>query len=212
MDEPQEYESVLPEQQPEPVIPNETPKTRKESNFELLRPFLELLETLALALILYFAVDSVMARVIVEKISMEPTLQPGNFVLVNKLAYRLGGKPRTGEIIIFHNPMNLSEDYVKRVIGVPGDDVLIDNGQVYVNGIPLNEPYISAPPIYSGEWTVPPDSLFVLGDNRNESYDSHDWGFVPMEYVVGKALVVYWPLTSIKIVAHADSLPVSAKN
>ena len=206
MDDPNEMESV----QEETLVPVEEPKPQKESTRELLKPFLELLETLALALILYFAIDAVMARVIVEKISMQPTLQPGNFVLVNKLAYKFGGDPRTGEIIIFHNPQNRSEDYVKRISGTPGDDVLITDGRVYVNRVELTEPYIAAPPKYSGEWTVPPDSLFVLGDNRNESYDSHDWGFVPMSDVVGKALVVYWPLDKVKIVAHTESLPVSA--
>lgn len=206
MDDPKDMEPV----EAESVTAAEAPRPQKESARDLLRPFLELLETLALALILYFAIDAVMARVIVEKISMQPTLQPGNFVLVNKLAYKLGGEPRTGEIVIFHNPMNRSEDYVKRIIGVPGDDVLVTNGKVYVNRVELNEPYISAAPQYSGEWTVPPDSLFVLGDNRNESYDSHDWGFVPMSDVVGKALVVYWPLDSIKVISHANSLPASA--
>lgn len=206
MEDLQEYDP----QQAEPDVTVGESKPRQESKSDLLKPFWELLETLALALILYFAVDAVMARVIVEKISMQPTLQPGNFVLVNKLAYRWGGEPKVGEIIIFHNPMNLSEDYVKRIIGVPGDEVLITDGKVYVNSVELSEPYISAPPAYSGDWIVPPDSLFVLGDNRNESYDSHDWGFVPMKDVVGKALVVYWPLDSIKIVSHTDSVATAA--
>jgi len=167
-----------------------------------LRPFLELLQTLALAAILYFAVDAVLARVIVENISMEPTLYPGNFVLVNRVAYRWGGQPRVGEIVIFHNPQNLSVDYIKRIIGTPGDTVVAQNGKIYVNGAALTEPYISAPPQYSGQWTVPPDSIFVLGDNRNNSEDSHIWGFVPMKDVIGKALVVYWPVDNIKVIAH----------
>ncbi|HBF41030.1 MAG TPA: signal peptidase I [Anaerolineaceae bacterium] len=186
----------------EDANPNLQQPPRQESNRSLLRPFLELLQTLALAAILYFAVDAVLARVIVENISMEPTLYPGNFVLVNRVAYRWGGQPRVGEIVIFHNPQNLSVDYIKRIIGTPGDTVVAQNGKIYVNGAALTEPYISAPPEYSGQWTVPPDSIFVLGDNRNNSEDSHIWGFVPMKDVIGKALVVYWPVDNIKVIAH----------
>jgi signal peptidase I len=93
-------------------------------------------------------------------------------------------------------------DYIKRIIGTPGDTVVAQNGKIYVNGAALTEPYISAPPQYSGQWTVPPDSIFVLGDNRNNSEDSHIWGFVPMKDVIGKALVVYWPVDNIKVIAH----------
>ncbi|MEN6570563.1 MAG: signal peptidase I [Anaerolineaceae bacterium] len=182
--------------------PNLAPHGGQESNRSLLKPFLELLQTLALAAILYFAVDALLARVIVENISMEPTLYPGNFVLVNRVAYRWGGQPKVGEIVIFHNPQNLSVDYIKRIIGTPGDTVLAQNGKIYVNGTALDEPYISAPPEYSGQWTVPPDSIFVLGDNRNNSEDSHIWGFVPMKDVIGKALVVYWPVDSVKVISH----------
>jgi len=120
----------------EDANPNLQQPPRQESNRSLLRPFLELLQTLALAAILYFAVDAVLARVIVENISMEPTLYPGNFVLVNRVAYRWGGQPRVGEIVIFHNPQNLSVDYIKRIIGTPGDTVVAQNGKIYVNGGP----------------------------------------------------------------------------
>jgi len=94
------------------------------------------------------------------------------------------------------------EDYIKRVIGLPGDEVRIEGGMVYVNGSLLDEPYIAAPPSYPGVWAVPEDSFFVLGDNRNQSSDSHSWGFVPLENIVGKALVVYWPLDQIKTLYH----------
>lgn len=179
-----------------------TPPVSAKPNRKLLASLLELFQTLALAAILYFAVDAVLARVIVENISMEPTLYPGNFVLVNRVAYRWGGQPKVGEIVIFHNPQNLSVDYIKRIIGTPGDTVLAENGKIYVNGTALDEPYISAPPEYSGQWVVPSDSIFVLGDNRNNSEDSHIWGFVPLKDVIGKALVVYWPADKIKVIAH----------
>lgn len=163
------------------------------------RILLEILETLAIAAVLYFAIDFIAARVRVENISMLPTLQPGEFVLVNKLAYRFGGFHR-GDIIVFH--YSPQEDYIKRVIGVPGDLIEVGNGQVQVNGQVLDEPYIAAAPQYMGAWQVPADSLFVLGDNRNQSSDSHRWGFVSQQSVVGEALVVYWPLTEVKILAQ----------
>ncbi len=187
---------MIPEPATELAQPQETPPRNS------LRTFLvEVLQTVVLALVLYFLIDSVLARVRVENISMEPTLQPGEFILVNKLAYRLGDVDR-GDVVIFHYPLNPSEDYIKRVIGVPGDEVAVQNGQVLVNGNALNEPYIMAPPHYNNAWTVPEGQLFVLGDNRNSSSDSHNWGFVPMENLVGKALVIYWPLDQIKILSH----------
>lgn len=173
-----------------------------------LRSFLlEILQTLLLALIFYFIIDSFFPRVRVENISMKPTLQPGELLLVNKLAYKIGN-PQHGDVIVFHYPGNPAEDYIKRLIGLPGDEVKVEGGMVYVNGQPLDEPYISAPPSYRGIWEVPEDSFFVLGDNRNQSSDSHSWGFVPLENVVGKALIVYWPIDQIKTLTH--QLTVSA--
>jgi signal peptidase I len=158
----------------------------------------EILQTLLMAIILYFLIDTVVGRVRVENISMQPTLHEGQFILVNKLAYRLGDFQR-GDVIVFHYPRNPEEDYIKRVIGLPGDSLVIENGQVLVNGQVLEEPYIASPPQYANNWEVPEGEVFVLGDNRNQSSDSHSWGFVPVEYVVGKALVIYWPLDELRI-------------
>lgn len=166
---------------------------------------LETIQTIVLAVALYFLIDSVVARVRVENISMEPTLMPGQFLLVNKLAYRMG-EFSYGDIIVFHFPPDPTEDYIKRVIGVPGDEVKIANQQVSVNGYILDEPYISQDPDYEGTWKVPPDYLFVLGDNRNSSSDSHSWGFVPLDYVVGKALVVYWPFNDMKLLTRPTTV------
>ena len=134
---------------------------------------------------------------VVDGSSMEPTLQPGEFVLVNKIVYRFG-EVRHGDIIVFHFPQNPAEDYIKRIIGVPGDKVSIKNQQVFINEQAIEENYTAAPPDYNGQWVVPADSLFVLGDNRNQSSDSHSWGFVPMKLVVGKAEVIYWPFNEVK--------------
>jgi signal peptidase I len=161
------------------------------------------IETVLLALILFLIINAVSARVRVENISMQPTLYQGEFVLVNKIAYKVG-QAHHGDIIVFHYPRNPKEDYIKRLIGLPGDEVKIDNGKVYVNGTGLEEPYIAAPPAYNGTWTVPAGSFFVLGDNRNQSSDSHVWGYVSTDLVVGKALVVYWPLENLQILAHPD--------
>jgi len=169
----------------------------------------EILQTLIMAVILYFLIDAVVGRVRVENISMLPTLHEGQFILVNKLAYQLGDLQR-GDIIVFHYPRNPNEDYIKRVIGLPGDTIKVANGRVIVNGMLLDEPYISAPPQYSSAWTVPEGQLFVLGDNRNQSSDSHSWGFVPTANVVGRALVVYWPLNEMKILNEVPG--VSAAN
>jgi signal peptidase I len=162
-----------------------------------IRFLLETLQTVILAVVLYFIIDSVVARVRVENISMEPTLQPGEFVLVNKIVYRFG-EVRHGDIIVFHFPQNPSEDYIKRIIGVAGDKVVIKNQQVFINNQMIEENYTAAPPDYNGQWVVPAESLFVLGDNRNQSSDSHSWGFVPMKLVVGKAEVIYWPFNEVK--------------
>jgi signal peptidase I len=174
------------------------PVNTQTSPFKFL---LELIQTLVLAFILYFLIDSVVARVRVENISMLPTLQSGEFLLVNKLAYRYG-EFQYGDIIVFHYPENPRDDYIKRTIGLPGDSIVVAGEKVIVNGIPMAEPYTAEPPYYTGEWVVPEDSLFVLGDNRNQSSDSHSWGFVPINNVVGKAIVIYWPLGEMKILNY----------
>lgn len=185
----------LPEQPVEMVA--ETPQ--KKSKWGSV--FLEIFQTVIMALVFYFLIDSFFPRVRVENISMKPTLQPGELLLVNKLSYRLG-EPHHGDVIVFHYPGNPSEDYIKRLIGLPGDQIRVDGGLVYINDQPMDEPYISAPPAYKGAWQVPEDSFFVLGDNRNQSSDSHSWGFVPRDNIVGKALIIYWPLDQVKTLYH----------
>lgn len=179
------------------VIPEE-PQPIRPQRSQALTFFLETLQTVVMALILYFLIDLVLGRVRVENISMEPTLMPGEFIMVNKMAYRYGSYHR-GDVVIFHYPRNPAEDYIKRVIGLPGDDIVIGNGKVLVNNMELKEVYISAEPQYNGSWKVPDGQIFVLGDNRNQSSDSHSWGFVPFDLVVGRALAVYWPLENLKL-------------
>jgi len=187
----------------------------------------EILETVGLAVILFLVINVISARVRVEGYSMLPTLDNGEYVLISRLAYRLGDYQR-GDIIVFRPPMypdapfwqrlfglpgfdDKYEDYIKRIIGLPGETVRIANGTVYINNVPLIEPYIAAPPDYSNEWTVPEGQLFVLGDNRNNSADSHAWGFMPEENILGKALVVYWPFADFMIIQPHQSVLAAPK-
>lgn len=159
----------------------------------LLHMAADFFETIALAVLIFLGINGISARIRVDGTSMEPTLHTGEYVVVNKFSYRFG-EPHLGDVIVFHFPGNPGQEYIKRVIGLPGDLVQVEQGQVYVNGSPIQEPYIAAQPNYQGSWTVPANSLFVLGDNRNNSSDSHSWGMVPYSYVVGKAVFIYWPL------------------
>ena len=183
---------------PEPVATNP-----EEERSGLARMLLDILETLVLSVLLFVGINAISARIRVDGYSMEPTLHTGEFVIVNRLAYQIGS-PKVGDVIVFHYPRDPQQEYIKRIIGLGGDTVRVEGGQVYVNGQRLNEPYIAAPPAYRNVWQVPKDSLFVLGDNRNNSSDSHNWGFVPMNYVVGKAIAVYWPPNDWGLITHPD--------
>jgi signal peptidase I len=169
------------------------------------RFFIDLLETIVLAVVLFFAINAVSARVRVDGFSMVPTLQDGEYVLVNRLAYR-NKMPELGDIIVFASPQATDLDLIKRVIGLPGDTVSISGGVVQVNGQVLDEPYIAAAPVYNGEWNVPVDKLFVLGDNRNDSSDSHAWGLLPVENVIGKAILIYWPIPDWNLIDHIETM------
>ncbi|HPC06603.1 MAG TPA: signal peptidase I, partial [Anaerolineaceae bacterium] len=136
------------EKAPEEVpFPQEPPGRTK-------RMLVEAFQTIVLALIFYFAIDTFIGRVQVQNISMLPTLHEGQFLMVDRFAYRKGDFER-GDIVIFHNPNNPDEDYIKRLIGIPGDMIEVENGEIRVNGELQVEPYISGPPQYAGEWTVP---------------------------------------------------------
>ncbi|MEE3719686.1 signal peptidase I [Tumidithrix elongata RA019] len=132
--------------------------------------------------------------------SMEPTLQIHDRIIVDKISYQFN-QPQRGEILIFYPPASpfiedTSKAYIKRLIGLPGDRISIQAGKVYVNDIAIEEPYIAEPPSYNfrGSVTVPPNSYWVMGDNRNNSNDSHVWGFLPKQNIVGRAVFRFWPL------------------
>ncbi len=135
----------------------------------------------------------------VEGTSMLPGLEDQERIFVNKFVYRLEPIAR-GDIVVFRYPRDPSKSFIKRVIGVAGDQVRIESGQVMVNGEPIPEDYV--PGIYAdqrsmGEVVVPSDNYFVLGDHRNLSNDSRDFGPVPQSYVIGKAVFGYWPFEKL---------------
>ena len=169
------------------------------------RFFLDVVETLVLAVILFVGINAVSARVRVDGFSMRPTLEDGEFLLVSKLSYKFGEFNR-GDIIVFHFPLNPKEELVKRIIGLPGDKIMVQDGQVFLNGQLQSEDYIAQLPLYNGEWTVAEGFLFVLGDNRNNSNDSKDWGLLPAKNVVGKAVLIYWPPPLWDVIQHPNLL------
>lgn len=160
--------------------------------------------------------------------SMIPTLLVGDYLLVNKLSFGVKNPfkdefiyfrnlPHRQEIVVFTYPLNKHQDFIKRVIGLPGDIVQIVNKRVYVNGKPLEEPYVkfTDPEVYPKEVSprdnfgpvkVPPGMIFVLGDNRDQSYDSRFWGFVPINHLKGKALIIYFSWDSENLRIRTDRL------
>ncbi|MEM9803890.1 MAG: signal peptidase I [Cyanobacteria bacterium P01_D01_bin.56] len=133
--------------------------------------------------------------------SMDPTLHIGDRLLIEKVSYRFH-QPHRGDIVVFEPPPQLQaigyqrdQAFIKRVIGLPGDTVTVHQGRVYRNNHPLKESYILAAPTYEMQAvTVPDNTLFVMGDNRNDSNDSHIWGFLPIKNVIGHATFRFWPL------------------
>jgi signal peptidase I len=176
----------------------------------------EIAQTVLLTIAIFLAVRLVVQNFRVEGASMDPTLRSGQFLLINKITYfrvdgtpldaavpkgnergsthYVFGGPDRGDIIVFRSPGSADKDFIKRVIGLPGDTVRIDDGRVYINGQQLDEPYITHRATYDLETKrVPSDSYFVLGDNRPNSSDSHLGWFVPADTIIGRAWVSYWP-------------------
>ncbi len=197
-----------------PLIPVKKSFGRMLKNFGR-----EFLQTVLLMVVLFLCVRGVAQNFRVEGPSMQPTLTSGEFLWVNKAAYFewngqyvLGG-PRRGDIAVLRSPdTNEDIDLIKRVIGLPGDRVRIQRGEVFINGQPLAEPYIRFQASYNYPTTgadavVPAGQYFVLGDNRPNSRDSHLGWFVPAENLVGRAWLSYWPPASWGVmpgVAYAD--------
>jgi signal peptidase I len=160
----------------------------------------ELIETLLLTLVIFLLIRFAVQNFRIEGFSMEPNFHDGQFLLVNKIIYMFHPAER-GDVVIFRYPNNPNRDFIKRIIGLPGDRVEIVNGRVIINGETLKETYPLNQGTYSyGPTTVGPGEYFVLGDNRNNSSDSHSWGLLPAKDIIGKAWVSYWPPQLIGLV------------
>ncbi len=195
----------------------------------------ELAETIVLALAIFLLVRAVVQNFQVEGRSMEPTFQTDWYLLVNKSLYweinlETVGKfvpfvdgggdptryifraPKRGDVIVFRQPNQpigaAERDFIKRVIALPGEVVEVHNGTVYIDGMPLHEPYIADKPAYDcGPQKIPPEHYWVLGDNRNNSSDSHSWGPVPKGNIIGQAWLIYWPFHQFGLVDNEHVKP-----
>lgn len=183
---------------PQPSFNTDLPLAERKQPTELV--VREIIETLLLTFFIFWLVNSFVGRYRIDGSSMNPTMENGQYLLINNFSYYLT-EPSRGDIIVFKHP-NSDLNLIKRVIGLPGDHVIIQDRHVTVNGVLLSEPYIQADPTYTGDWTVPTGEFFVLGDNRNSSSDSHSWGFLPEGNIIGKAEVVYWPIADWEVVPH----------
>jgi signal peptidase I len=160
----------------------------------------EVLITLGLALAIFIIMQTTIQSSIVDGSSMQPGLEDGQRLIVFKAAYTFGD-PQRGDIIIIHPPVAPQKQWVKRLIGMPGDTIEVRNGTVYVNGVPLEEPYIKDEPEYRfGPFTVPEENYFVMGDNRNNSTDSHYGWTVTRDDIVGEVWLRIWPLSKWGVV------------
>lgn len=157
----------------------------------------ETVETLGLSVLLALGIRTFVAEArYIPSGSMLPTLEINDRLIIDKVSYDFGN-PQRGDIVVFRPPAALGQDeaFIKRLIGMPGDVIEVKNGQLYINNEPQSEPYIAAKPDYQyGPVTVPDDAYLVLGDNRNKSFDSHFWGFLPADHLIGRAVFRFWPL------------------
>src|SRR5882762_9506305 len=162
----------------------------------------ELVEVVVLAVILYFGISFAVQAVHVEGLSMFATLDDNDYLIANKIDYRLHA-PQRGDIIILRPPTDNSKDFIKRIIALPGERLLISDGYVYINGHKLDEPYLPEQWTTLNSWggpdgeVVPPNDYFVMGDNRNRSQDSRIFGFIGRDRIDGRAWFRIWPLNHL---------------
>lgn len=173
---------------------------KEERKKRVRNEIIEWTKTILFAIILYFIIDFFVARVIVEGSSMNPGIEDGDLMLVNKFVYK-HSKIEYGDVIVFPYPNNPEKDYIKRVIAKEGDTIETIDGLVYVNGELIDESYLDPDATQTIPLTeVPEDTVYVLGDNRNHSSDSRRWGTVAEEDIIGKAIFTYWPINHLGIV------------
>jgi signal peptidase I len=185
---------------------------QKSKQFQSENLLIDTIKTISFSLIIALGIRTFIAEArYVPSGSMEPTIQPGDRLIIDKISFDFTS-PKRGDIVVFNPTKTLQEDnfhdaFIKRVIGLPGDKVEVKNGQVYINGSPIKENYIEAKPDYNwGPVIVPANSYLVLGDNRNDSFDSHYWGFVPRNKIIGRAIFFFWPLNRIREIQRPVSV------
>ena len=214
----------------QPPAPVADEATHTSAAASLGRGAWEIIQILLLALLMVMVIRNFIHNYRIDGISMEPNFHDRQFLIVNRFAYCPGvhvevpvvnvslfdktwctRTPNRGDVIIFRYPRDPSRDFIKRVIGLPGETVEVIAGQVYINGELMPEPFgpnpgsYNAPPI-----TVGPDEVYVMGDNRNNSSDSHLWGPLKLDHIIGKALVSYWPPKDWAIVPHYNLTDLNA--
>jgi signal peptidase I len=192
-------ESEVSEETPTPLeAASSQPAADQARRSHVLR---EIVETVLLTAAIFLVVNAATGRFRIEGDSMEPNLHNGEYVLIDKISYVLH-PPERGDVVVF-TPPNNERDYIKRVIGLPGDTVEVKSGQVYVNSVVLDEPYLKnlihadmpASVVEEGRY-------FVMGDNRNNSSDSRAFGTITPQSIVGRAWLVYWPPSDWSTVPH----------
>lgn len=172
----------------------------------------DIIETVLLVIVIYTLVNLTTARAIVEGPSMQPNFYTGQLVVINVFAYYYAS-PQRGDVVVLHNPRSDCqdkigqtgcEDLIKRVIGLPNETVTITKGVVSINATPISEPYVKdlCHVGCDGTWTLKADQYFVLGDNRNNSYDGHSFGPIARSLIVGQAWIRYWPPQDADVIPH----------
>jgi signal peptidase I len=196
-------------------------------------PWVEATKTIVLSVVLALGIRNFVAEArYIPSGSMLPTLQINDRLIIDKISYKFRN-PERGDIVVFSptdalKAENFKDAFIKRVIGLPGEEVEVKGGRVYVNGQPLRENYIEDKPAYDFSTeqfnedrrrkgqkieggTVPPNQYLVLGDNRNNSYDSHYWGYVPRDQIIGRAVVRFWPLNRVGELGEGPVAPATSK-
>jgi signal peptidase I len=175
--------------------------------------FLDFLETIVVSLAIFAVVYIFLFQPHqVDGQSMMPNFQNGEYILTDKLSYRIH-PPKRGDVVVFHSPQDERVDFIKRILGIPGDILKVSGGYVYLNGVKLEESYVNDPgAVLAGrfmrenlEIDVPPGQYLVMGDNRNHSSDSREWGLVTTQEIVGRAFFRYWPISEFGLVPTAEA-------
>ncbi|MFZ1024876.1 MAG: signal peptidase I [Limnoraphis robusta] len=202
-------------------LPNQEPHNHHSPQDHSENAWIEGFKTIGLSIILALGIRTFVAEArYIPSGSMLPTLEINDRLIIDKLGYKFQD-PDRGDVVVFSPTDQLKTQYkdafIKRIIGLPGETVEVRDGLVFVNGQPLTEKYIAEEPQYNwGPETVPEDQYLVLGDNRNNSYDSHYWGFVPRDHIIGRAVVRFWPPNRVggldEVPLYADPLSETYNN